>query len=699
MILQYIITIITLAVISTVAVANAQSYTGVLDLNPISSTITTGNTVVFSGQLSTTSGHVVRDATIYIKDDVDFGRDDIIKKVTTNTNGEFYTTWIAKPRSEGKWDFYAVFEGLDNISKARSHTYSVNVQRYSSGPTYYSTSITLHKIPSSIYAGDTVTFTGELLTNGRPLSNALVKIMEDDPFLPDQRIGSDRTDTSGRFSVTWNVSAGLVEDDFDIYAVFDGDSNYKRARSYNQVMSVLKYGGSITLDPIPNSARAGSVVIFSGTLNLNQYSSEGAVVYIKDEDPITGDDLLATGYVDGYGKFTANWFASYVDEDEVADIYAVFEGNDVLYRLTTCDKGPTRSFGGSCSYTKSLRILDPVPTPPSSYIPTDNQYMELYYALNFSKKPHVAIVPSPDSYNEVRGHIVPVQEGIRMWENNLERQYGGYWDVSFEVIPPGKLFYDSKPDVIVNLVTRDDDASCFKDYSGVAYTTAIKPIQTYVCSTSDDQRISNASIASTAAHEFIHAVGLGHTFNKKGDMMCSVEDGRATCSGLSSKSKTPSDLNLAAVVQIYGNDGFSNPNNYIMYEERFFLNDHYNDPNNNPTTRKPISSCTHTDYTYNYDVDIPLKPGWYQPYKICSSNISYSFSTDNSYHGFMIFVLPPETNVKNFMDAREGNYYVCEEYEQEWHRQSNTCNIEPGSHIVLHNIEENTIRIDGWIRN
>ena len=122
--------------------------------------------------------------------------------------------------------------------------------------------------------------------------------------------------------------------------------------------------------------------------------------------------------------------------------------------MTTCDSNPTRSFGSICGDTIPLRISGYAPSPPiTKNIPPGDEYMKLYYSLNFPNKPHVAIIPSPDSYDKVRKHIIPVQKGIMMWESSLEGKFGGNWDVSFEVV---------KPDV-----------------------------------------------SATAAHEFIHAIGLG----------------------------------------------------------------------------------------------------------------------------------------------------------------------------------------------
>ena len=706
--------------------AEAQSYNGVIILDPIPSKIKTGSMVTFSGQLTTTYGDAVPNAIVYIKDDVDFGSDAFIGTLSTDSNGKFKGTWTAKPRSSGAWDFYAVYEGSSNVGRARSTTYNIQVSSYydsdssynsqspsessSSGPTYYSTSITLNRIPTSVYAGDSVTFTGTLTANGRPLGNAFVQVLEDDPFSLDQRLGYERTDSNGKFSITWNAGAGLIEDDFDVYAVFNGDNIYKKDRTPNQTMSVLKYGGFISLDHFPNSAKVGDVITFSGTLNLDGFNTEGAVVYIKDEDPGTGDDLLATGYVDGSGRFSANWFANYADVDSTVDVYAVFEGNDLLYRLTTCDSGPTKIFGGSCFDTIPLRISGSLPTtPPSNYVPTGSEYMKLWYSMSFPHTPHVAIVPNPDSYQDVRGHIASVQEGVLTWEAYLEQEYGGYWDVTFEIVHPGQLYFDSKPDVIMNLDTHDTHAPCFADYYGVASISPnpIKPINTHVCSTYDGQRRSNVDVAATAAHEFIHAVGLGHTFNKRSDLMCSVEDGRATCDGLSSKSKTPSDLNLAAIVQIYGKDGFGSPNNYVQYGQKFALGETNNDNTYivppyeySPPAIKPTNYCPDGNYSYNEAISESIQSGWFVWYTICSKNsISYSFSTDSQYDGFKIYLLPPETDVENFISYGRGQYYLCEEYDKSWSSKSNTCNIESGSKIVLYNDGSNTININGRIAN
>lgn len=53
---------------------------------------------------------------------------------------------------------------------------------------------------------------------------------------------------------------------WEVYAVFEGDHASWGARSAEQRMSVLTYGGSLMLDPIPESVAFGEAVTLSGTL-------------------------------------------------------------------------------------------------------------------------------------------------------------------------------------------------------------------------------------------------------------------------------------------------------------------------------------------------------------------------------------------------------------------------------------------------
>ena len=413
---------------------------------------------------------------------------------------------------------------------------------------------------SPTYAGTEVEFVGQLTCGAEGPTGKTIYLMEDDPFSPDETLAVTTTGADGHFVIMWIAEAQVFERELEIYASFDGDDDYGYARSDNLEVNVVKYGGSLTLDDFPVELEEGEVITFTGNLQIDQHSSEGAAVYIKDEDTLGPDDLLATAYVDADGSFAAEWIVRYQDTDDpVIEIYAVFEGNDTLGRLTTCDDDYTSPLGGFCLDTIDVTILDGN-LPPG--VPGYGEYIELYYSFDFDKSPHVAIVPSPDSYDSVRQHIIPAQEGVLMWTGKMEALYGGNWDVTFEVVEPGMMFAQ-KPDIIMNLETHGDNPKCGVDYSGVAHVTGIKPIQTVVCAESSD-------VPATAAHEFIHAMGLGHVFNKPRDMMCSVENNVPTCpSSFFPKETTPSLLSLEGVAALYGQDGYIDPNANIERGERF----------------------------------------------------------------------------------------------------------------------------------
>jgi len=541
-----------------------------------------GERATFTGVLVAASGRPVSGALVEIKDD-DFGPDDLIATARTGGDGRFSARVVVKDwdRWGGASDIYAVFEGGGGFSKSRSATQEAPVlpagsttrqhagqQPGSYAASSYSTDLRLYFDKSRVYAGETVTFSGTLTSNGRALSGATVHIKEDD-FGPDEFLKSTKTDGNGRFSAVWTASAALIEKDFDVYAVFEGSASYQRDRTPNYQLTVLKRSGNLTLDPIPRGVHVGDPVTFSGRLSLQGVDTTNIIVYIKEEDP-GPDDLLATAYVDGSGRYAVTWIAKKVDFDEVADIYAVFEGDSRYYRLTTCDPGPTWSFGGLCRDTRPLATWParPVTLPK----PSNFEYVDLDYVIPFQGRPTVAISPSPDSYSKARHHIIPTREGIEILSSELAARHGGDWLVNFEVLDPGKWRADARADIVVNIITGDDNTDCNESYGWAPGAPKAHPIQIHVCSTTDDHLRASQDVMRTATHEFAHAVGLGHTFNKRNDMMCSVEYSKETCPGTHNKEPRPSSLVLDAMAALYGRDGYAVPNNnrhggYFAYGE------------------------------------------------------------------------------------------------------------------------------------
>ena len=151
------------------------------------------------------------------------------------------------------------------------------------------TSITLDTLPESVHVEDVVVFSGVLLHGTEPMANQTVKIFEDDPFIPDDLLATTVTDPNGRFSVEWIAEAGLFEREFDLYASFADDEH--GTRSNNQEMGVYRYSGTITLNLLPADIPEGDVVMFEGTLQVDEHSN------LKKELNHTLSDVVIAGFL------------------------------------------------------------------------------------------------------------------------------------------------------------------------------------------------------------------------------------------------------------------------------------------------------------------------------------------------------------------------------------------------------------------
>lgn len=359
--------------------------------------------------------------------------------------------------------------------------------------------------------------------------------------------------------------------------------------------------GTLILDSFPSSGQVGDLITFSGTLKLDNKNSEKNIVYIKNVDATGKHNLLTMAYVANDGKFSARWTVTKLDSNNYLKIYASFEGNGKLSRLTTCFQDQTEPVESRCLFTRSFRVID---GPPStSSIPENfsgDEYIGLYYTLDFYKQPLVAIVPSPEYYNDVRTHISSVQEGIYMIENLMTEKYGGNWKIKIEVIEPGENYNEIEPDVVVKLVSNDEREECNEGVNGRAWPSTQKPILAVVCANDLFGEKPVTSVMRTTAHEFLHAIGIDHAVNKDGDMMCSVENGQPTCADTTPRSQKPTPLNLATIAELYGTDGFKGKNNVVEYGSKFSgeLNWSADNPN----------------FTYDRDRD-----GIYDFYDLCPS--------------------------------------------------------------------------------
>ena len=186
----------------------------------------------------------------------------------------------------------------------------------------------------------------------------------------------------GTFSGTWTATPRSDGGAYDFYAVFEGKPDLGKARSQTfsvsvightePVIDVLRLSSSyITLDPIASDVAVGTKVIFSGTLKLENGNPAGKIVYIKDEDSLDQDDILAQATVGPDGRYQTSWIVRDVDsndrrllaailplidptfassallntflttvEKNTVEIFAVFEGDENHLRDDTCIMDP-----------------------------------------------------------------------------------------------------------------------------------------------------------------------------------------------------------------------------------------------------------------------------------------------------------------------------------------------------------------------
>ena len=208
--------------------------------------------------------------------------------------------------------------------------------------------------------GSRVSISGQLTDlHGNGLQNGLIYIKDEDAFSDDDVIATVYTDMFGEFNYQWTAETmDPLDNTVEIYAVFEGSHGFGPARSEQHNISIVDYVEQETQHQqrntfshtslsisIPYTAiREGDVLTISGQLtDLHGNGLQNGLIYIKDEDTGSGDDIIATVYTDMFGEFHYSWTAETMDPfDNIVEIYAVFEGST--------------NYGGSRSTQIDVRI-------------------------------------------------------------------------------------------------------------------------------------------------------------------------------------------------------------------------------------------------------------------------------------------------------------------------------------------------------
>ncbi len=108
---------------------------------------------------------------------------------------------------------------------------------------------------------------------------------------------------------------------------------------------------------------------------------------------------------------------------------------------------------------------------------------------------------------------------------------------------------------------------------------------------------------------------------------------------------------------------------------------------------------TETRFETDYDKIIALDEGEYITIPFCSGGTKgYRISSEDKSNGFHVYVLPPATDSKNFIELGVGKYYPDCSTEELMIEFGDECTVPDGAKLVIHNTDDlfnfDVIRVD-----
>ena len=162
-------------------------------------------------------------------------------------------------------------------------------------------SLILDPLPSVAQVGDTVVFSGQLMTADGEfvITGATIYIKDDITGGADRTIGTLTTDDNGRFSGTWTAVQRSTGGSYDFFAVYEGSANIDYARSQTHSVTVTT-APTPTPTPVPTSAcdfntgRNPTLILDHIPIPIGEYPDLHRVVTAGDTITFTGRLFCAT---------------------------------------------------------------------------------------------------------------------------------------------------------------------------------------------------------------------------------------------------------------------------------------------------------------------------------------------------------------------------------------------------------------------
>ena len=313
------------------------------------SNVNLDDSITFTGRLSESSSNVGIPSMNVSIFDYDGATSELLATGETNSDGIFNIDWVAEDMdtSDDTLELFASFGGTVDYKPSQhpaNNYYLLNIITPKAD-----TEIIIDELPPSILQGKTLKITGQLIQsdNGEGIPNAQIKIIDYDPVLVSDLIGTTITNQDGSFSFEWiaectdNLESICI---IELYASFEGNTLLKSSETLAYDLQInTKSQTVLSLNEPPSTVISGTEITFTGRLVDEEGNGiSGATVEILDFDvPPIGifDDILAVGITNDDGFFEVFWTVEDTDQDDdILEIYAMFRGNDNFMSSSSPDQ-------------------------------------------------------------------------------------------------------------------------------------------------------------------------------------------------------------------------------------------------------------------------------------------------------------------------------------------------------------------------